>query len=418
MGCFFVVIVAACYPALHLTALRVTDGIKGKISAANKKQYARNVFITAQFVLAITFIGATFILSRQINHMKYASLGFEKEDVLVVPINLAFKNEKSAHARFDAMLNKLRSNPYIKNISTSDAVPTAYQNYFNTFYDASSGTELSMRHAVTDAGLLPTYKIKLLEGRNFNNVPENKEHNNVIINKTAMKAFGWQQAVGKQIKSRGGDETFTVVGVMDDFHYLDLTRNVEPLIHYYGDEQQLGYSYLSIRIDPKHTNAIARLLQDEFKEMPSRREFSYQFLDDRIDKQYALLNGILKAIGYVSSLTLFIAAMGLFGLVSLFSQQRVKEIGIRKVLGANVSNIVRILSQNYAALIIIASLIAAPLIMFIMSRWLQDFAYRINLSWWIPLLAGGVALVIALSIVLLQAIKAAIANPVKSLRTE
>jgi putative ABC transport system permease protein len=417
-GSLLIVIIAASYPAFHLTSLKVTDVIKGKISATNKKQYARNIFITIQFVLAITFIGVTFILSKQLNHMKSATLGFDKEDVLVMPINLAYRNEESAHARFDAMLNKLRSNPYINDISTSDVIPTAYQNNFNTFYDASSNTEISMRHAVTDAGLIPTYAIPLIEGRNFNNVPEKHEHNNVIINRTAMKALGWEHAVGRQIKSRGGDETLTVVGVMEDFHYLDLTRNVEPLLHHYGDEQQLGYTYLSVRIDPRHTNEIVTQLQNEFKAIPSRRQFSYEFMDSRIDKQYTLLNGILKVTGYVSLLTNFIAAMGLFGLVTLFTKQRVKEIGIRKVLGANVTDIIRMLSQNYAMLIIIASAIATPLVWIIMSRWLQDFAYRINVSWWTPLMAGLVALVIALSIVIFQAIKAAVANPVKSLRTE
>ena len=418
-GCFLVVIIAASYPAFHLTALKVTDTIKGKISPTNKKQHARNIFITVQFALAITLIGTTIIVSRQLNYMKSATLGFEKENVLVMPIDLAFKDEKSAHARFDAMLNKLRGNPYIKSISTSEVVPSAYQDWFNTFYEASSNKELHMRQAVTDAGLIPTYQIKLIEGRNFNNVPESKEHNNVIINKTAMNAFGWQHAVGKQIKSRGSSgEIFTVIGVMEDFHYLDLTRNIDPLVHRYGDEQQLGYSYLSLRIDPKHTNSIIQQLQDEFNDMPSRRQFSYEFMDSKIERQYTLINGILKTIGYVSLLTIFIAAMGLFGLVSLFTQQRVKEIGIRKVLGANVINILRMLSQNYAVLIIIASLVAAPITWFIMRRWLQDFAYRINLSWWIPLVAGAIALVIALSIVLIQATKAAVANPVKSLRTE
>lgn len=417
-GCLLIVIIAASYPAFHLTSLKVTDVIKGKISATNKKQHARNIFITVQFVLAITFIGVTFILSRQISHMKSAALGFDKEDVLVIPINLAYRNEETAHARFDAVLNKLRDNPYIKNISTSDVIPTAYQNNFNTFYDPSSNTEISMRHAVTDAGLLPTYAIPLIEGRNFNNVPESKEHNNVIINKTAMKAYGWKHAMGKQIKANGSDEILTVIGVMDDFHYLDLTRNVEPLLHRYGDEQQLGYAYLSVRIDPRHANEIITQLQKEFKTIPTRREFSYEFMDSRIDKQYTLLNGILKVMGYVSLLTIFIAAMGLFGLVTLFTRQRVKEIGIRKVLGANVTDIVRMLSRSYAVLIIIASAIATPLVWIIMTRWLQDFAYRINVSWWSPLMAGFVALVIALSIVIFQAVKAAMANPVKSLRTE
>jgi putative ABC transport system permease protein len=415
---FVIVIIAGSYSAFHLTSLKVTDAVKGKISGISKKQYARNIFITLQFILAITFIGVSVILSRQISHMKTASLGFNKEDVLVVPINLAFRNMESAHAQFDVLLNELRNNPYIKNISTSEDIPTAYQSNFNTFYDPASGKEISMRVAYTDAGLIPTYEIPLIEGRNFKNVPAENEQGNIIINRKAMQAFGWQSALGKKLKSKGSDETLTVTGIMEDFHYMDLTRNIEPLIHRYADRQQLGYTYMSLRIDAGHTNRITEQLQAGFQAIPSRRQFSYEYMNDRIDKQYALLNGILKVTNYVSLLTIIIAAMGLFGLVALFSKQRVKEIGIRKVLGANVTDIIGMLSQNYVVLVVTASLIALPLVWYIMDRWLQDFAYRITVSWWMLLISGTAVLVVALAIVLYQAIKTAVANPVKSLRTE
>lgn len=414
----FIAILAGSYPAFHLTSLKVTDVIKGKIVNTNNKHTARNIFITTQFVLAITFIGVTFILSRQIAHMKGAALGFNKEDVLVASMELAFNDPAAAHARFDALLNDLRNNPYVKGISTSEAIPTAYQNNFNTFYDAVSNREVSMRHAYTDAGLLPTYEIPLIEGRNFQNVPQPNEDNNVLINRTAMKELGWDHAVGRRLSVRGSDKMLTVIGVMEDFHYLDLTRNIEPLIHRYVGEQQLGDAYLSIHIDPRHTAEVVRQLQDGFAAMPSRRPFSYELLDTRIDKQYTLLNGILKVTNYVSLLTTFIAAMGLFGLMALFIKQRVKEIGIRKVLGASFADIVGLLSRNFVALILIATSIAAPMIWLIMTRWLQDFAYRVQVSWWMPLAAGFVALLVALSIVLFQAVKAARVNPAKSLRTE
>ena len=152
--------------------------------------------------------------------------------------------------------------------------------------------------------------------------------------------------------------------------------------------------------------------------MPSRRAFSYEMIGTRIDNQYSLLNGILKVTNFVSLLTIFIAAMGMFGLIALFARQRVKEIGIRKVLGARVTDIMRMLLQNYVVLIVVASLIAAPLVWIVMSRWLQDFAYRIKISPWMPLIAGGMALVVTMAIVIVQAVKAAKANPVKSLRTE
>jgi putative ABC transport system permease protein len=413
-----IVIIAGSYPAFHLLSLKVTNVVKGEIAGANRKYYGKNIFITLQFVLAITFIGVTIILSRQINHMKSATLGFNKENVLVVPMQLAYKDENAAHARFNVLLNELRANPYVKGISTSEDIPTAYHQNYNTFHDPATNKEIHIRQAYTDAGLLPAYEIPLIQGRNFRNVPAEQEQGNIIINRKAMEAFGWKDAIGKQIKAGGSNETLKVIGVMENFHYSDLTRNIEPLMHGYGAEQQLGFTYLSVRIDPSHTNEIIGQLQAGFNAMPSRRAFSYELIGTRIDNQYALLNGILKVTNFVSLLTIFIAAMGMFGLIALFARQRVKEIGIRKVLGAGVSDIMRMLLQNYVVLIIIGSVIAAPLVWFVMSRWLQDFAYRIDISFWMPLAAGAIALVVAMSIVIFQAIKAARANPAKSLRTE
>ncbi len=417
-GALLVIIIAASYPAFHLLSLKITNVVKGEIARTRKKHYGKNVFITMQFVLAITFIGVTIILSRQINHMKTAALGFNKENLLVVPMHLAYKNEAAAHARFNVLLNDLRANPYVKGISTSEDIPTAYHENFNTFYDPASNREVSIRTAYTDAGQLPTYEIPLVQGRNFKNVPAGQEAGNIIINRKAMEALGWTAAIGKQLKSRGSEETLTVIGVMEDFHYRDPTRKVEPLMHFYGEAQQLGFTHLTVRVDPKHTNEIIAQLQDGFNAMPSRRSFSYEFLSARIDNQYALLNGILKVTNFVSLLTIFIAAMGMFGLIALFARQRVKEIGIRKVLGARVTDITRMLLQNYVALIVLATAIAAPLVWIVMGRWLQDFAYRIDISIWMPLAAGTIALVVAIAIVIFQAIKAASANPVKALRSE
>lgn len=413
-----IVIVAGSYPAFHLLSLKVTNIVKGNVSGIGKKHYGKNIFITLQFVLAITFIGVTIILSRQISHMKGAALGFNKEDVLVVPMKLAYKDEKSSHARFNVLLNELRANPYVKSVSTSEDIPTAYHENYNLISDPVTNTEISMRMAYVDAGILPTYEIPIVEGRNFRNVPFEQEKGNVIINRRAMEALGWKTAVGKQLRAGGTNEILTVVGVMEDFHYSDLSRNIEPLMHLYGAEQQLSYTWLSLRIDPAHTNDIVAQLQSGFNAMPSRRTFSYEFIGTRIDNQYALLNGILKATNFVSLLTIFIAAMGMFGLIALFARQRVKEIGIRKVLGAGVPDIMRMLLQNYVLLIVVATLIATPMVWIVMSRWLQDFAYRVNISFWMPLAAGIIALVVALGIVIFQAIKAARANPVKSLRTE
>lgn len=414
-----IVVIVGSYPAWHLNSLKVTDAIKGKLGRSNNRQLTRNIFITLQFVLAITFIGITIILNSQIRHMKHAALGFDKDNVLVMPIDMAFKDPKVAAARFDVLLNDLRNNPYVKGISTSEDYPTAYSSNYNTYTDPATGKKLNFRHAYTDAGILSTYKIPVVEGRDFVNVAEPAGLNDIIINKRAVELLGWRGPVaGRQLKAGGGDETFTVVGVMDNFHYQDLTRNVEPLMHHYGGRQQLGFRSLSVRVDPAHGKEVVAQLEAGFKAMPSRRAFRYEYMSDRINRQYSLLDGILKATNYVALLTIFIAAMGLFGLIALFTRQRVKEIGIRKVLGASPGGIVALLSRNFIMLVGLALLIATPIAWAVMDRWLRDFAYRIEIRWWMLAGAGGLACVIALVTVGVHAVRAAVANPVDSLRSE
>jgi putative ABC transport system permease protein len=278
---------------------------------------------------------------------------------------------------------------------------------------------VSLRQEPADAGYVPTYQIPIIQGKNFNDNLAASEKNAVLINRAAMDAFGWKNAVGKQIKAKGENGTaYTVIGVMENFHYQDLQNNIEPLVQWYGGKANLRNRYLSVRTDPGYIKPVMNKLEQEFKTMPSRRDFSYELMSSRVDEQYALLDGILKVTNYIALLTILIAAMGMFGLISLFAKQRVKEIGIRKVLGASVSGIVKLLSTDFLLLVGIAVIIATPLAWYIMNNWLQDFAYRINISWWMFCMSGVIAILIALITVSFQSIKAAIANPVESLRSE
>jgi len=421
-----IVIIAGSYPAWHLGKLKAIDVIKGRLTGAGRsdKPYTRNVFITLQFVLAITFIGITIILHSQIRHMKSAALGFQKDGVLVGNYKLAYKNDKTAAAQFDALLNQLHNNPAIQAISTSEVIPTGYDNNYNQYSDPITGKQLGFRHAYTDAGLLSTYEVPILRGRNFINgttVSDSLYMHDIIINRKAVGLLGWtlDNAVGRQLRAGGDDPTlFKVVGVMEDFHYSDLTTDVEPLLHHYAGHTQMGFTYLSIRTTPGGGKGVQRQLEAAFKEMPARRNLQLEYMSDRVDKQYALLEGILKATNYVALLTIFIAAMGLFGLIALFTRQRVKEIGIRKVLGASPASIVRLLSRNFIILVGLALLIASPLSWMVMHKWLEDFAYRVSIEWWMLAGAGLVALIIAVVTVAFHAIRAALTNPVDSLRSE
>ncbi|HWK58850.1 MAG TPA: ABC transporter permease [Parapedobacter sp.] len=413
------VFLAAIIPSLRLNSLRLTEAVKGKVSNKMGKSGIRNTFITTQFVLGITFLCMAFILNKQIRHMKSTPLGFNAEDVVVGTLDLAFEQPEQADSRFDVMLQSLKANPYVKAISTSQEIPTAYWGNGNGFADVEGGTERYIQYLQADAGFAETFQIPIVAGRNFDDRLKATEDDKILINETAATAFGWTDPIGKKLRQNGSDQVVTVIGVMKDFHYGSLAHAIGPLIHFYGGEAGLASnSYLSIRIDPQRKTQIMAELTDAFKQIPSKKTFAYQVMDERVANQYALLDGILVVTNYVALLILLIACMGLLGLSTIFAQQRVKEIGIRKVLGASVSGIVRLLSTDFIKLVVMAVVIASPIAWWAMNKWLEDFAYRIDIQWWMFAVAGSAAVVIALLTVSWQAIRAAVANPVESLRDE
>ncbi|GEO06564.1 ABC transporter permease [Adhaeribacter aerolatus] len=414
------IVIAGSYPALHLTSVKVTDTIKGNISSKGDKKSVRNTFIGLQFTLAIILIGAALILNQQIGFMKMASLGFDKDNVVVINLDLAFKNPKTAAGKFEVILNSLRNNPYVNSFSTTREIPTQYWSNYNDYIDVETNKKVKLRQPNVDAGFARTYEIPVAQGRNFKDDLAASEGRSIMLNETAVKAFGWTNPVGKQIRPDGGDnEVLTIVGVMKDFHYSDLQKPIEPLVHAYRGKPGLDYSkYLSINLDMRHSKAVLTSIEKQFKGMPARRPFTYHYMNDLVGEQYNLLSGILKITNYVAFLTIAIACMGMLGLIALSTRRRVKEIGIRKVLGASVLDITALISKDFVRIILVAIIIATPIAWYAMHIWLQDFAYQIKIQWWMFALAGVLAIFIALITISFLAIKAAVANPVKSLRTE
>ena len=414
-----ITLVAGSLPAWRLTAFKISDVVKGRLGNINSGNRMRNIFITVQFTLAIIFIGITLILNRQINYMKSVSIGFNKENVVVINTDLAFRNPQAASVHFESLLQQLKDNPNVRAVSTAQTIPTGYWDNYNTYMETASGKEIKFRHAGADAGYLKTFEVSLVEGRDFDDALTASEEKSIIINKTAMNAFGWTSAVGKKLVSKGGNETFTVIGVMDDFNYQNTQGAIEPLMHWYNGKQKLGYNnYLSINAAPAYQKKLLEQLQHDFAAMPSRRPFKYSYMSDLVNKQYTLLNGILTTTNFIAFLTILVASMGMFGLISLLAKQKVKEIGVRKVLGASILNIVTMLSRDFLKLVLIASVIALPVAWYAMHNWLNDFAYRIEIKWWMLLLTSVIAIIIVIFTVGFQSIKAALMNPVKSLRSE
>ncbi|HEA30675.1 MAG TPA: ABC transporter permease [Leeuwenhoekiella sp.] len=413
-----ITLIVGILPTLRYISLPVSTAIKGKINTFKNNFFVRNAFITLQFSLAIIFICTAIILTNQIKYMQQAPLGFNSKNLSYVQLDLEYKNADAAQSYFKTVLDRLKSNPYVKSVSTSQVIPSKYQYNYNDFYDPNTQVELNIRKGITDADYLKTYEIPIIAGRDFDADQSATEENNIIINQTAMRALGWKDINNKQLVEKGGEEeTYNVLGVMKDFHYQDMQQNIEPILHYYG-KQRLGTNYLSLRIEKGHEKAVLSTLKNDFATIDTRREFQANRLTSEISGQYALIEGILKTVNFVAFLTILISSLGMFGLISLIAKKRVKEIGIRKTLGAGATQITVLLSKDFIMLVILAAIIAFPLTWLLMHTWLQDFAYRIDLKWWMFALGGFMGLLITVLTVGIQSVKAAIENPVNSLRAE
>jgi putative ABC transport system permease protein len=259
----------------------------------------------------------------------------------------------------------------------------------------------------------------MLEGRNFSDATATDSINNaVIINESAMRAFGWKTAVGKKLRQLNNTSAYTVIGVTKDYHYRDLTDRVEPMLQAYGGRESLS-GYLMVRItDPAKAPVLFADLEREFKKIPARRALTYTYLSDDIARSYQSLDNIWRMISFVTVIALLTACAGIFGLVTLVARQRTKEIGVRKVLGASVASITALLSSDFLKLVGLSILIASPLGWWLGNTLLRNFAYHTEIQWWYFVIAGLLAVGIALGSVTFQAIRAALLNPVNALRSE
>jgi putative ABC transport system permease protein len=415
-----VVLIVGILPTLRFVSIPISTGIKGKIDAIKSNFLVRNSFIVLQFSIAILFICVAIILNSQIGFMKNAPLGFSKENVLVGNINLEFKNGETASSNFNALLDELEVNSYVKNVSVSDGIPSDYNFNYTSFYDPETENEVRTRYARADQGYLKTFKIPLVMGRDFDENLDKADDYPVIINRTAMEALGWESIEGKRLKGKGGDGLgYPVVGVMEDFHYQDMQNAMEPLVHFYREKDDLAYHrFLSVRVTEGHEKAVEELIVSGFGGIASRRPYEQEFLEDKISAQYSLIEGMLKTVNVVALLTIFISCLGMFGLISFMAKRRVKEIGIRKVLGSGVFKIIILLTKDYILLVGIASILAIPIAWYVMNAWLSGFAYSITIQWWMFAIGGLMALLITSFTVGIQAVKSAIANPTKSLKTD
>lgn len=404
-------IIAGLYPALLMSSFRPIQSLQGKVSHGLSDLVFRKGLVIFQYTIAIILIICTSLILQQLDFIQNRNIGMRKDQVVTLEIKGADSHKS------DMILKELMRNPKVVN-GTLNSFSFKGVSNITLLPEGASENELTSSHVISvDENFIPTYDIKFVTGRNFSKEFATDEKEAFIVNEAAVKAWGWKtpkEAIGKKVQWAFGKEG-KVIGVVKDFNFASLHENVKPLlIHIFPQ----WFRAVSLRLNTQDLSKTMGEIESTWKGITTESPFKYTFDEDDFNSLYQSEQNMRTVMSAFTFLSVLVACLGLFGLASFTVKQRFKEIGIRKVLGSSISGIVSLLSKDFLKLVLIAFIIAAPVAWYFMNKWLQDYAYRIDISWWIFMVAGVLAIAIAFATVCSQALRAATANPVKSLRTE
>jgi ABC-type antimicrobial peptide transport system permease subunit len=404
-------ILSGIYPALFLSSFQPAAVIKGKGKINLRSSSLRTVLVVTQFSIAIILLISTIMVFKQYNYMVNKDLGYNKDQIVYIPIN------KEINKRYESVKNMLLQKPEIKNVTVASSLPNVIGNVNPVEWEGKQVSKMVLFHfAVVDRDYLNTFGMKLSAGRDFSK-DITADLSNFIINKKAAQLMGLKSPIDKRISSMGVNGK--IIGVVNDFNNRPLDEETNPLILTINpNNYDYFLQYVLIKINSNNISETLKYIDKVVKESAPGYPVEFKFLDQTVNNLYQSVQRSLYIFEYFAFLAIFISCLGLFGLASFITELRTKEIGVRKTLGASVTGVALLLSREFTKWVLLANLIAWPVAYYTMNSWLHDFAYRINISWWIFVLSGGLALIIALATVSIQVIKAAAANPVKSLKYE
>jgi len=416
---FFATVVGAAagsYPAFYLSSFRPMDVLAKNARRRWRKPTLRSGLVTFQFAVSIVLFIGTFVIHSQLRYIQTRNLGFDKEQLIVI------ERTNDLAGRLQAFEQELRSNPRILNLTNSTAIPGTQGGDGAYQMIGIAGHQFEdLREMWCDYDFADTYRLKILEGRFFS-----KEHASdtvgVVANEAVERAYGEKNIVGRYLAIPGptpvNAQKYEIIGVTNDFNFQSLHESIRPLIMHFLSRNNLVGQFITVRLSPGDPKPVLSFLEGVWKSHAGNEGFSYNFLDQNLERLYAAERRTSKIAATFSILAVFIASLGLLGLAAYVTERKTKEIGIRKVLGASVSEILRLLWTEFAKWILIANVIAWPVAYYIMDKWLQDFAYRVDIGLWVFVFSGALALIIAFLAVGSYAIRAALSNPVEALRYE